>query len=170
MELHKNIFCNTDKLEEGSIITICYTGSLYNGNNGGDLYIHYGFGENWDNTSEIKMLKTDFGYEANVKLIGFNSLNCCFRDGNNNWDNNGNDNYCFKIEKVISQNADIKTETTSFTSPTIEKEVSKENVSTSLQVINENWIDRLTALFKRIANYVPKIISGTWKRKKTSEN
>ena len=166
MELHKNIFCNTDKLIEGSTITICYTGTLCENIGDGDIYIHYGFGENWENTSEIKMSKTNFGYEANVELIGYDSLNCCFRDGNNNWDNNETKNYCFKIEQPVSEVYE-----TDYSKYQEYQNINYQgNENTALQVVNDSWINRLTSLFKRIASYVPKIVSGTWKRKKTSEN
>ena len=162
MELHKNIFCNTDKLVEGSTVTLRYTGSLCDSVADSDIYIHYGFGPNWENTSELKMIKTDFGYEANVELIGSYVFNCCFRDGNNKWDNNNSQNYCFEIElpfeeEISSNVSDIDNEFAS-------------SEETSLQIVNDGWINRLATLFKKIASYVPKIVSGTWKRKKTSEN
>ena len=58
MELVKNIFFNTDKLIQNSNIKISYTGELFN-NNSEEVYIHYGFGPNWENVNELKMNKEE---------------------------------------------------------------------------------------------------------------
>ena len=50
MELTKNIFFNTDKLIENSVVKLSYTGKLFQ-NNSEEVFIHYGFGDNWDNVS-----------------------------------------------------------------------------------------------------------------------
>ena len=58
MELVKNIFFNTDKLILNSTVKISYTGELFE--NGNDhVYIHYGFGNNWNNLTEVEMEKTE---------------------------------------------------------------------------------------------------------------
>lgn len=41
MELVKNIFFNTDKLIENSVVKISYIGSLFQ-NNANSVFIHYG--------------------------------------------------------------------------------------------------------------------------------
>ena len=87
MELVKNIFFNTDKLVENSKVKISYAGKLFQ-NGSEEVYIHYGFGLNWDNLGEIKMEKTELGFQAEVELPAYDTFNFCFRDGNNNWDNN----------------------------------------------------------------------------------
>ena len=99
MELVKNIFFNTDKLVENSCVKISYTGKLFQ-ENSEEVYIHYGFGLNWDNLNEIKMVKSDLGFQAEINLESADTLNFCFRDNNNVWDNNNNENYIFPIEKV----------------------------------------------------------------------
>ena len=58
MELVKNIFFNTDKLIENSKVKISYTGELFN-QASEEVFLHYGFGLNWDNTAEVKMEKTE---------------------------------------------------------------------------------------------------------------
>ena len=68
MELIKNIFFNTDKLVENSKVKISYAGKLFQ-DNCEEVYIHYGFGLNWDNIGEIKMEKTELGFQAEVELI-----------------------------------------------------------------------------------------------------
>ena len=33
-----------------------------------DVFIHYGFGHNWDNINEIQMEKTELGFQAELLL------------------------------------------------------------------------------------------------------
>ena len=58
MELIKNIFFNTDKIVSNSKLKISYVGALYQ-NNSEQVFLHYGFGLNWDNINDIEMNKTD---------------------------------------------------------------------------------------------------------------
>ena len=97
MELIKNIFFNTDKLIENSVVKISYTGKFFQDNSNKELYIHYGFGLLWENVNEIKMEKTELGYQALIYLNGQDSLNFCFKNGKGEWDNNDGKNYVFEI-------------------------------------------------------------------------
>ncbi len=97
MELIKNIFFNTDKLIENSVVKISYTGKFFQDNSNTELYIHYGFGLLWENVNEIKMEKTELGYQALIYLNGQDSLNFCFKNGKGEWDNNDGKNYVFEI-------------------------------------------------------------------------
>ena len=99
MELVKNIFFNTDKLVENSKVKISYTGKLFQ-DGSEEVYIHYGFGLNWDNLGEVKMEKTELGFQAEIELIESDTFNFCFRNNLNEWDNNDSENYIFPIEKV----------------------------------------------------------------------
>ena len=74
MELVKNIFFNTDKLIQNSTVKISYTGELYS-DNSEDVYIHYGFGSNWENVNEIKMNKTELGFQSEITLPETDLLN-----------------------------------------------------------------------------------------------
>ena len=79
MELVKNIFFNTDKLVQNSNIKISYTGNLFS-NNSEEVYIHYGFGLQWENLGEVKMERTDLGYQAEISLAEAETLNFCFKN------------------------------------------------------------------------------------------
>ncbi len=68
MELVKNIFFNTDKLVENSNVKISYTGKFFQ-ENAEEVYIHYGFGINWDNLNEVKMEKTELGFQAEISSV-----------------------------------------------------------------------------------------------------
>ena len=98
MELSKNIFFNTDRLVQNSNVKISYTGSLFS-QNAENVFIHYGFDNDWKEINEIEMEKTDLGFQAEIYLPSYSTFNFCFRDSNNNWDNNENCNYVFNIEK-----------------------------------------------------------------------
>ena len=92
MELTKNIFFNTDKLVENSKVKISYTGQLFQ-NASTNVSIHYGFGPNWDNVSDLKMEKTELGFQTEVELISSETFNLCFYNENTEWDNNLGNNY-----------------------------------------------------------------------------
>ena len=98
MELSKNIFFNTDRLVQGSNIKISYTGTLFE-ENSEEVFIHYGFDNDWKELNEIQMKKTDLGFQAEIELPAYDTFNFCFRNEDNHWDNNNNANYVFPIEK-----------------------------------------------------------------------
>ena len=154
MELTKNIFFNTDKLLQNSKVKISYTGTFFE-NDSEEVYIHYGFGLNWDNISEIKMEKTDLGYQAEIELLESDSFNFCFRNGNNEWDNNNNQNYIFPLE---AQSTDL---------------ILQDDYSTYLDRPNRLrktyiWSKKIRLAIYKIITYVPKLISGNYKKKITN--
>ena len=149
MELVKNIFFNTDKLVENTSVKISYTGKLFQGNSE-EVYLHYGFGINWDNLNEVKMVKTELGFQAEIELISSDTLNFCFRDGHNVWDNNESQNYIFPIEKV--ELALVPTEVSSISAP---RKLRKTYI----------WSKKVRLAVYKIITYLPKIISGNYKRK-----
>lgn len=149
MELTKNIFFNTDKLVANTTVKISYTGSLFQGN-AKEVSIHYGFGENWDNLSDVKMEKTDLGFQAEILLDDSNSFNFCFYDENGNWDNNNSQNYSFAIEEL--QTALVLQEDLSLDSkPRLRRAYI--------------WSKKIRLAVYKIITYLPKLISGNYKRK-----
>lgn len=154
MELVKNIFFNTDKLVENSCVKISYTGKLFQ-ENSEEVYIHYGFGLNWDNLSEIKMVKSDLGFQAEINLESADTLNFCFRDNNNVWDNNNNKNYIFPIEQVDL--ALVVSDDKRLDAP---RGLRKSYI----------WSKKIRLAIYKIVTYLPKIISGNYKRKLNNED
>ena len=149
MELTKNIFFNTDKLLKNSTVKISYTGIFFE-NNSEEVFIHYGFGTFWDELSEIKMEKTELGFQAEIELIDSDSFNFCFKNENNEWDNNNGENYIFPLE---SQNLDLVVT----------------NVDSSLDRPNRLrksylWSKKIRLAIYKIITYVPKLISGNYKK------
>ena len=149
MELVKNIFFNTDKLVENSKVKISYAGKLFQ-DNCEEVYIHYGFGLNWDNLGEIKMEKTELGFQAEVELISSETFNFCFRNAENEWDNNDGQNYIFPIEKV--ELALVVKEKSFLDAP---RKLRKSYI----------WSKKVRLAVYKIITYLPKLISGNYKRK-----
>jgi len=150
MELTKNIFFNTDKLIKNTSVKISYTGSFFE-DGSEDVYIHYGFGINWDNLSEVKMEKTELGFQSEIELLDSDSFNFCFRNENNEWDNNNSENYVFELEN-----------------PNLDLIVS--NFDSSLDRPNRLrrsylWSKKIRLAVYKIITYVPKLISGNYKKK-----
>ena len=100
MELTKNIFFNTDKLIENTSVKISYTGKFFQ-DGCEDVFIHYGFGLNWDGLNEVKMERSELGFQAELDLCGKDTFNFCFKNDLNEWDNNDGQNYIFELEKKV---------------------------------------------------------------------
>ena len=153
MELTKNIFFNTDKLIENTTVKISYTGKLF-AENAETVFIHYGFGNEWNDLNEVEMEKTELGYQAEITLTSFDTFNFCFRDGNNVWDNNEGQNYIFPIEKNIVSLV-VAENTESSLLPT--RRLRKSYI----------WNKKIRLAVYKIITYLPKIISGNYKRRIT---
>lgn len=155
MELIKNIFFNTDKLTQNSKVKISYTGKLFQ-DNSEEVYIHYGFGLLWENLNEIKMEKTDLGFQAEVDLIDKDTFNFCFKNELNVWDNNDNNNYIFELEEVPNNLVSVE-----------------ETDATLHETNSKNTFVQLTKKIKlavyKVITSIPKLLSATYKRKKVEE-
>ncbi len=150
MELTKNIFFNTDKLLKNSTVKISYTGRFFE-ENAEEVYIHYGFGLNWDDVSELKMEKTELGFQAEIELLDADTFNFCFKNENDEWDNNNLENYVFQLE---DQNLDLVVT----------------NIDSSLDRPNRLrrsylWSKKIRLAVYKLITYVPKLISGNYKKK-----
>ncbi len=151
MELTKNIFFNTDKLVENSMVKISYTGKLFQ-EEVEEVSIHYGFGMNWDNVNDIKMEKTDLGFQAEIELKEGDTFNFCFKNTDDNWDNNNGQNYIFPLEKIQNELIVLEDEPVSLGT-------AKKLRKTYL------WSKKIRLAVYKIITYLPKIISGNYKRK-----
>ena len=154
MELVKNIFFNTDKLIENNTVKISYTGKLFQ-DNSEEVFAHYGFGTNWDNLNEVKMEKTELGFQVEIELNSSDTLNLCFRNSNNEWDNNDGQNYIFPIEKA--ELSLVVTEDKGISAP---RRLRKTYL----------WSKKIRLAVYKIITYLPKIISGNYKRKIKNED
>ena len=149
MELVKNIFFNTDRLTADLRVKISYTGKFFQ-DNSEQVFMHYGFGNDWQNLCEAPMEKTDLGFQIEIDLLDSNTFNFCLKNEKDEWDNNDGQNYVFVIE----------------------------HPTTALAVVEENSIARPHRLRKsyllskkiRLAIYkilisIPKLISGNYKKR-----
>lgn len=154
MELVKNIFFNTDKLVENSKVKISYTGTFFQ-NSSNEVFIHCGFGNNWNNVQDIKMEKTELGFQAEIELCSDESFNFCFFNENGEWDNNCGSNYVFAIEKKPVELLVLDDEPVSLGSA---RKLRKSYI----------WSKKIRLVVYKIITYLPKLISGNY-RKKASE-
>ncbi len=150
MELSKNIFFNTDKLIQNTKVKISYTGKLFQ-EESEDVFLHYGFDNEWKDLNEVQMEKTDLGFQAEIELPEYQTLNFCFRDNHNNWDNNDHQNYIFNLEKNETALV-VKSETLALDArPHLRK--------TYL------WSKKIRLAVYKLLIYVPKLISGNYRRR-----
>lgn len=154
MELTKNIFFNTDKLVENTNVKISYTGKLFQ-EGAENVSIHYGFGLNWDNVNDIKMEKTDLGFQAEINLLEGDTFNFCFNNGNDVWDNNDGQNYIFPLETIQNELIVLEDEPIALGSA---KKLRKSYL----------WSKKIRLAVYKIITYLPKIISGHYSKKKIS--
>ena len=155
MELVKNVFFNTDKLVENTKVKISYVGVLFQGNSE-EVYIHYGFGPNWNNVNEVKMEKTELGFQAEIELIESDTFNFCFRNEKNEWDNNNYENYIFELEP---QSTDLIVQD-------IDSSLDRPNRLRKTYL----WSKKIRLAIYKIITYVPKLISGNYRRKVNNED
>ena len=141
MELVKNVFFNTDKLVENTKVKISYVGVLFQGNSE----------EVYNNVNEVKMEKTELGFQAEIDLLSGDTLNFCFRNSKNEWDNNNNANYVFPIEKVELA---------------LVVQDKNNNIAESRRLRKTYiWSKKIKLTIYKVITYLPKLISGNYKRK-----
>lgn len=78
-------------------VTIVYNGLLAQ-HGAPEVYARVGFGDQWQGAQDLRMLRTNSGFEVTIPAANADSLNCCFKDQANNWDNNSGMNYNFEID------------------------------------------------------------------------
>ncbi len=209
MELIKDVYFNTDKLIENTKVKISYTGMFYERDND-KVYLHYGYGENWNDVNELEMTKTDLGYQVELDLPSTDTLNFCFKNQDNEWDNNFGENYIFNIEKNLNNNiqpnkknsftifgknfnrkiapntnisdlSNISSKTEENTSTTTHSKTSNlENDKNNKSLINETaiavvpagfnyWTKKIKETVFKFFAYIPKLLSGNYKRNVINE-
>ena len=151
MELTKNIFFNTDKLVENSKVKISYTGTFFQ-DSSKEVFFHYGFGNNWNNVKDVKMEKTELGFQTEVELGSGETFNFCFFNENGNWDNNYGNNYSFPIEKKPVELIVLSDEPVSLGSA---RKLRKSYI----------WSKKIRLAVYKIITCLPKLISGNYKKK-----
>ena len=101
------------------------------------------------------MEKTDLGFQAEINLGEGDTFNFCFNDGNGNWDNNNGQNYIFPLEKVQNELLVLEDEPVALGSA---RKLRRSYL----------WSKKVRLAVYKIITYLPKIISGNYKRKLTN--
>lgn len=153
MELVKNIFFNTDKLTPNSKVKISYIGKFFQ-DNSTDVYIHYGFGNEWESVVDEKMVKTELGFQIEIDLLDSTTFNFCLKNEKDEWDNNNGNNYVFTIERPE-------------TSLLVLSEMTKPTKGLRRSYI---WSKKIRLAIYKMLIYIPKLISGNYKRKNRENN
>ncbi len=148
MDFTKDIYINKEEVHENSEIVILYKGFLFSNKQSDDVYISYGYGNLWENKSEIKMKPTTFGYLATVKINNGENLQFCFRNSSGTWDNNNNQNYILPIqesdnilefEPLTDTRKEVKIEISEIPNPlSLDKNLFETSVVTSDTISFEN--------------------------------
>ena len=152
MELVKNIFFNTDKLTPNTRVKISYTGKFFQ-DNSTKVYIHYGFGNEWEGLVDAEMVKTELGFQTEIDLLDNTTFNFCLKNEKDEWDNNNGENYVFKIEHP---------ETSLILLNDLEKPARRLKKSYILT-------KKIKLAIYKMLIYFPRLISGNYK-KKNKEN
>ena len=153
MELVKNIFFNTDRLTANSVVKISYIGKFFQ-DNSKDVTLRYTFGDNWENYSEVDMTKTELGFQAEIELEDKDLFGFCFKNENNEWDNNEGNNYTFNIEH-----------------PETALLVLDDGQEFSLRHLRRSyiWSKRIKLAIYKILVSIPKLITGNFRKRSTNE-
>jgi hypothetical protein len=154
MPVEETVYFDTDTLVEGRTAKLTYKGNLAIPT-ANEIYVHYGFGLLWENIQEIKLDNIDDNtYETEVNIApSYDSINFCFRDDSNNWDNNEAKNYTAEISKE-------------------EVTVTKvEPITLEVPKLKKSYLiaKKLKIAFYKIITYIPKAFSGEWKKKAAKE-
>ena len=137
-----------------SSVKISYTGKFFQ-DASTNVYIHYGFGSEWEGVVDAEMTKTDLGFQIEVDLLDKETFNCCMKNEDGEWDNNNDENYIFKIEKpetglIVIDNYGEKSLRRLRKSYSLTKKIK-------------------LAIYKLLIS-IPKLISGNYKKKLTDND
>lgn len=79
--------------KKDSLLKIQYSGLLAK-SGATDVFMHLASDQNYSNVKDVKMRKIGLNtFQATVQTGLVDSLNFCFKDSANNWDNNNGNNY-----------------------------------------------------------------------------
>ena len=98
------------------------------------------------------MEKTELGFQTEVELGSGETFNFCFFNENGNWDNNYGNNYSFPIEKKPVELIVLSDEPVSLGSA---RKLRKSYI----------WSKKIRLAVYKIITYLPKLISGNYKKK-----
>ncbi|HEY8487199.1 MAG TPA: carbohydrate-binding protein [Limnochordales bacterium] len=96
------VYVKPTPVTSGQTVTIWYSGLL--ARHGADqVYLHYGFGPGrWQDVQDVPMKRVGWIgdtplWEARVQVRSFGTLEFCFHDSADHWDNNNGHNWVYQI-------------------------------------------------------------------------
>ena len=97
------------------------------------------------------MEKTELGFQTEIALLESETFNFCFKNDKNEWDNNNGENYIFELE-----------------APCLDLVLSNDGFG--LERTNRLrktylWSKKIRIAVYKLIRYIPKIITGNYKRK-----
>ena len=98
------------------------------------------------------MEKTELGFQAEIYLEDGDTFNFCFKNNQGEWDNNDSQNYIFDIEKKQNELLILDNESVSLGSA---RKLRKSYL----------WSKKVRLAVYKLITYLPKLISGNYKRK-----
>ena len=98
------------------------------------------------------MEKTELGFLVELKLMEGETFNFCFKNGNDEWDNNDGKNYIFDLEKKQNELLVLEDEPVALGN-------SRKLRRSYL------WSKKVRLAVYKLITFVPKILSGNYKRK-----
>ncbi|GAB6100143.1 carbohydrate-binding protein [Halanaerocella petrolearia] len=93
------VYVDPTPITTGQRVTVNYEGLL--AESGADqVYLHagVGYGDNWQDVTDIKMRpESDGTWTAQLRINSADRFNFCFKDSAENWDNNSGHNWSYEI-------------------------------------------------------------------------
>lgn len=80
----------------GEKVKVVYDG-LLSKSGASHVYARIGFGSRWENAFDYQMTRSNTGFEVSIPVTRTATMNICFKDCANNWDNNSGKNYSFDV-------------------------------------------------------------------------
>ena len=98
----KGSVVSNSKIYPGDKVTLVYNGLL--AACGADqVWAYLGYGDEWVEKEFVLMEQGHSGFQTVFEVKGFGTLNLCFKDSANNWDNNSGENYKYKISRKLTK-------------------------------------------------------------------
>ena len=102
------------------------------------------------------MEKTELGFQTEIELGSGNTFNFCFFNQDGEWDNNFGNNYTFQIEKAPVELVVLDDEPVSLGHA---RKLRKSYI----------WSKKIRLAVYKIITYLPKLISGNYRKKATNQ-
>ena len=97
------------------------------------------------------MVKTELGFQTEFELQEGKTFNLCFKNEKDEWDNNDGKNYIFTIEKQSTELLVLEDEPVA--------------IGTSRKLRKTYlWSKKIKLAVYKLITYLPKIISGNYKK------